>query len=1239
MSERNKNIAMFEIYLLIMLSVSFAFLISENNSAFANGFTYEKESEIFSVVKEMFYDLMSKGLVSAQSGGLWTCLEDNDGTICQEYPVEDCNDLCAQECFPGLRQDYSECTLGTCLDPQEGTCTTQTPQFACEEAGGTWSETSPAACNPICCLYGDQSIYTTEIACNGIEQTTGIDVEIEQVSNELECLVLASSQVEGACVVESEGLNECGFVGADTCLQMGGEFYEGFLCSHPELNTVCEKQDSVSCVDGKDELYWFDSCGNRENIYSANKAQSWNGGVVQNKADSCSVETGNNPLGSQSTCGNCNRFTGSVCGDPGPSDDHIVDSNLGDFVCRDVSCIDEWGDRRENGESWCTYESSIGVQGEGNQGRSSDVPGSRHYRRFCRDGQVKLDSCQDFRNEVCVESVDEESQISSAACVLNEWQLCIEANTDEDKFEECEKNDFCYYKKVAVDEGFTFDVCAPKYPAGFDLKRENGGESAQLACSLGTQECTAVFVKKLSGSWKCESNCECLTPVFTESMNNLCMSLGDCGASYTLTEKYADEGASPGGFALPLGDNYKLGLKSYIDDKKGQRVELDNIEGLIARFGITAEPGTPEYEDEVLELIGTIGGGVGTLLPLIAQTLPGAIILNGLGIISAKVAVVEGAIVINPGLSAGGSAVLAAIIGAAVVSLLIQYTGVGAGLDPAVVYSLVATGAYTAFFATAGYYGLFDVTYFCFDFLVCALAFIVLVIVIVIFSALGIGDTKERTASFECLPWQPPRGGTDCGECDDEEVGIACSKYKCQSLGQTCEFINEGSGEEECIDVNPNDVAAPKIAPWQEPLSEGFEYEEVGNNGFRIARTDDECIPSFTPITFGVKLDEPASCKWSFSDEDSYDNMPNNFLGGSNLLKDMQAHFLYMPSLQSLGVVGIDPERFGDFRLSIRCSDANGNSNTAAHLVEFCVSPEPDNTPPIIRSFIPESESFVEFNAIEKEIDFFVNEPAECKWDQQDIDYEFMNNVAECENDISDITLLGFRCSTTLPIVEGVDENKFYFRCEDQPWLEGEETEEDSRNVNVESFEYVLKRSVSDLSIDFVSPDDITLVGGSAPVPFDLEVWTSGGANGDAVCSFSINSAQFSTFRFTGGDTHRQELSSGLFPGDQNINYECVDVAGNTAEAESEFTIEVDDNGPSITHVFDFNGVLTVITDEFAECAYSFESCAFSFSEGELMTGSNQKHTTALDQSLTHYVKCEDGFGNSGLCLTIAGGF
>jgi len=810
----------------------------------------------------------------------------------------------------------------------------------------------------------------------------------------------------------------------------------------------------------------------------------------------------------------------------------------------------------------------------------------------------------------------------------------MSANTDEDRLNKCEENTDCTLHKVDFDTYFKFDACTPKYPPGFDLKADLGGEVGEAICSLASQTCTMIEVRRLFGGWTCEVNCHCREVGFTETMNNLCISLGDCGGSVNVAGKYTDDGYSVKN-APRLGSSYISGLKKYNDVKKNQFVEPLTGKELAALFGVPES--TFENDAEFAEFLGKFGlGSMGVIVSwaVLVQWFTFAQVTAG--IFSGGAPISTAGAPTGSSLGSFGNAAAGAAAGAAIGYLI----GKAFSLQGDALNILVIVGAITGGIAGAIIFEGISASAFgpaLFSFLIWVI--VILIIIAIILKILGIGDVRETEIQFTCSPWQPPSGGKDCEKCDNDPLG--CSRYECQSLGQTCELINEGTNDQSCIDINPNDASPPIINVNEDAIGEGFEYVDAQENvGTKIESTEsgDGCIQEYMPVRFGVSLNEPGQCKIEEIHTSSYNKM-NNFFGGSNLYKTDHTKIEAMPTLISLGVSGIDPGRRGDYNLYVRCSDASGNANVAEYTIKFCVSPANDISPPVITEFIPESPAFAGFNVTEKFIQFYTNEPADCKWSLEDQDYEEMENVTICANDIEDVTPNGWLCGTVLPISEE-NETDYYFRCADQPWLEEDDDEENDgdRNVNTESTVYTLVKSSSELEISFVSPNNETIIVGGDPVSVDLEAHTEGGADGNAFCEYSFDGDLFIDFFETGGNVHLQTFTN-LFAGDYDISLMCTDVADNVALGSSVFDIEIDDVGPEITRIYNQGGTLHVVTNEPSECAFDLSSCGFNFENGTLMSGNGLDHTTPFEQGLVYHIKCRDDFGNVGSCLVATGGY
>jgi hypothetical protein len=468
-----------------------------------------------------------------------------DGAWCQNVPLEEVDTnfrSVAASC-----DATSYCKLGTCVNSQEGTCLENTPQIVCEEPvdnvrEGFWFDKEPDSipqCTLGCCLIGDQAAFTTQVRCTQLSSLYGLDTNYRtDIRSEVECISTATSEAKGACVFQEDFGKTCKYTTRGECQEVTGklsvpvvqnttgegagllqnllgsggdsenpiqekvsaEFHEGLLCSAEELATNCGPSEKTTLVEGQDEVYFVDTCGNLGNIYDASRFDDqnyWRDSV--GKGESCGF--GQSNAGSES-CGNCDYFLGST-GKKYNRGDDPVKPRFGDNICRDLSCEFK-GESFEHGETWCAVSSE----------NEKNLPGSRYFRQVCYNGDVTIEPCADFRQEVCIQ--DEVNGFRTAACRVNQWQDCVAQNTEQD----CENTD-------RRDCSWAGDKCTPKFAPGFNFWQEG---DADTLCKLANNQCVVEYEKGIFGSYECSKNCDCLEDSWQDEQNGLCVALGDCGS-------------------------------------------------------------------------------------------------------------------------------------------------------------------------------------------------------------------------------------------------------------------------------------------------------------------------------------------------------------------------------------------------------------------------------------------------------------------------------------------------------------------------------------------------------------------------------------------------------------------------------------------------------------------------------------------------------------------------------------
>jgi len=500
----------------------------------------------------------------------------------------------------------------------------------------------------------------------------------------------------------------------------------------------------------------------------------------------------------------------------------------------------------------------------------------------------------------------------------------------------------------------------------------------------------------------------------------------------------------------------------------------------------------------------------------------------------------------------------------------------------------------------------------------------------VILSVLFFKNERYQQITYQCNAWQPQTGGDDCELCNNQGL-LPCTDYQCRSLGQSCELINPGTGNEKCVWINPNDIKYPIIKPWDDALlNEKYRYTPSNtisppDRGVIIQyQSGDGCIPAFTPLSFGISLDEPGRCQISPIRASSFETMGGLFLSGG-IADYNHSYSLSMPGSSSLDSESIPIKNDGNYELYVRCEDKNGNSNPANFVFKYCVDSEPDYTNPLIVFADPLNGKPVAYNTESLDAMFYINEPAECRWDHLNKDYENMENSMSCATSVLEMNAyMLYPCTTTLTGLQNNVENKFYVRCKDQPGLTGDEA--GNRNTNRESYEYILI-GTEPLILSWVTPNNTLIKGPTTSVKVKIEAETSAGyEDGISTCYYSETGDDGSYVQFYDTNSFKHSQDLWVSQGSYDFYIRCVDLGGNTDTATINFDVETDTEAPIIARVYRKGDYLKLTTDEEAECRYGTSSnvgCDYNFEEGTLMISTDDlEHYVDWNSNVNFYIKC-----------------
>jgi hypothetical protein len=495
---------------------------------------------------------------------------------------------------------------------------------------------------------------------------------------------------------------------------------------------------------------------------------------------------------------------------------------------------------------------------------------------------------------------------------------------------------------------------------------------------------------------------------------------------------------------------------------------------------------------------------------------------------------------------------------------------------------------------------------------------------------------SQKLVTFQCLPWEPKLGGEKCEECNKDPLR-PCSEYRCKALGQACQLLNPNTNQAQCAWVSKGDVSSPTIQEWAAALKPStLQYTpnralRPDARGVKIisTQTDDNCLPAFTNLQFGILTNEPAQCKVDYNRSINFDSMQYYF-GESSYYQYNHTQRMRLPAPDSEDS-DLAPllQNDGTFSLFVRCRDANGNVNADEYSINFCVSEGPDTTPPIIEGTSIEDGSPVRFGADSVPIEVYTNEPATCKWSINDREYAEMENTLRCAESSAQVNAdLQYTCAGNLTGIQNNANKEFYFRCIDQP---GAVTAE--RNEMRESYKLTL-RGTQELTLLSAGPNATVIQASTTAVPIELFAETDDGADeGKATCYFSPTGSAGSYLEFfdTGDIQHKQTLNLGS--GNYTYALRCVDAGGNAVNTNVSFGVGVDKNAPMVTRIYRRStDALQITTNEDAQCFYSKTNCNFNIAEGLPFSYADAEtqrtHLAEWKARSVYYIKCRDKYGN-----------
>jgi hypothetical protein len=999
------------------------------------------------------------------------CELTKSGAVCQEVD--------GSECEPGNWTQTScesayACKMGCCIDNQQGVCTQNTPRKSCQlSATVTFNEDADCkvgACTKGCCVIGLTPYYVTDIGCKQLAKSLGAQYIFQSGMSQQDCIDSLNKLERGCCKTDGA----CLYMLDAECDLQGGNKLGGY-CAQPPASTYCTQCSpyaSKGCVDFDEDVHYFDSCGNPEDVFM-----------------------------------DCNNATNSRC--------QVVD---GEAKCVGTQCTDSFG-THNYGSSWCGYydenlDPLEKVDPDKKLGRNAI--GWSAWTYYCgANGTIKVIPSKPGGKQLCIEF--EKGDNGYADYILNPADTCSTLTEDQ-----CKDSWACFWTDNFTEysnmKSWTTSWWNKKIPAGFEDKASNldicNPDVIQWLITPGTRfsrdiyDCLRGLFRKREAGTPALTKC---LPKYPTSDTENC----NLGSAFVTVYEKNNPAVTCAGWRCM------------------QNCEAGGADPDLCTGGQGPKVNTPQREAN--------------------WTIAMAKRCRSLGKCGAYINIAKARTTKGIVLKRSGDKDKWIFWNKNIPATTLQ--------DPEEKTPYSKFDFNTGFWEKLADWATWPDRYVYYD--------------------------------FQCLPWQAPPGGENCGECNKDPLK-PCNEDRCSVLGAACTYNNDTG---KCFWENQDDKTAPTVVSCKKNI-QGTNYD---------CGTSAPCVKAWIPIKFNMTTDERAQCIWAPTDTASdldFDN-PLYYFGDNQYLMEHNFELKFSASQN------------GSYTVYYQCRDRNDNKGSVGQ-ISFSVCNEPDTIPPLIIATSPATDSKISGNIQRLEIYIYVNEPATCKWSKTNIQYKDMKSEL-CN--ATEVFGNDFYCKTNLTGIQPEIINQFYIRCNDS-----------SGNVMAESYSLKLIGTKA-LYIANITPEKNSIVNGCGVTPeINVSVQTEEGIDdGNALCTWTKtpwnNLIEFNT---TGTTSHSATVPVSV--GSNTISIQCTD-GTNYARNSTTFTVKIDKEAPNITRIYKEGGNLKIHTSDIATCTFNKRASTCNFDATDWYAAANFTETNSLVHSTPWraepwYIKCYDNCTN-----------
>ena len=528
----------------------------------------------------------------------------------------------------------------------------------------------------------------------------------------------------------------------------------------------------------------------------------------------------------------------------------------------------------------------------------------------------------------------------------------------------------------------------------------------------------------------------------------------------------------------------------------------------------------------------------------------------------------------------------------------------------------------------------------------------------IMFFAISLGkaiiDTKNIFDEYGvCSPENKLAGTSNCERCNEDPF-VPCTENRCRMLGSCTPGTSKNEDGKPVVTCIPGECDGGLIivdslnANWVNPSND----KKMSETGSRRLSIKDELAYDVTDLNLSITTSTYSMCRYGIDGDGKDKEYKEMFNFNDRVWSKTHQVAIDLPDAVVRGQ---------KHKIYVKCESVCGDVHSKEnndYYAEFEFEKVPDKLPPSISLTDPDETFFYSSDIEDVDLTVTLSENGICKYSTKKNDHTNdwgqMNDFESCKNNQACITRAEnkcAKCSFNLNLKDTELSEEIDWDAANYSTLSIADEVQAQMDLTGKSNIYHISILCQDADANRMEEADGYFF--KTADPYTLKITEPAGDVEERDIPITINTSRSTKCRLSFDeersfdemqkfgdvfDTSHKVQVENLTAGKRKVFVKCMDAVNLLVSDSKEFNVKGDTLPPKVIRVYytnAFEPLLTIKTDEYAECKYSTDKnreCNFNLDSGEdegvlgmmSVDDEGKEHTAVWDSSKVYYVRCKD---------------